>query len=130
MRDAVLGSLQPKTQGGRPLTGAGLAALVRLVVDGLNQGQLWEIPSRWASFSEHLQVSSVRAAVSHFEAEVSHAFRNATPPLPAPHMAQLVRRVRKQAAELVPRLLVGLDKAAVREAGKEVEAHLRELAFK
>lgn len=70
VRDAVLGGLKPKTQGGRPLTGAGLAALLRLVVEGLNGGQLWDIPSRWASFSDHLRVSSVRAAVSHFQAEV------------------------------------------------------------
>lgn len=53
-----------------------------------------------------------------------------TPPLPAPVMAQLVRRVKKQATELVPRLLVGLERAAVRDAGKEVEGHLRELAYK
>lgn len=45
-------------------------------------------------------------------------------------MAQLVRRVKKQATELVPRLLVGLEKQAVRQAGKDVEAHLRELAYK
>jgi hypothetical protein len=75
VRDAVLGGLKPKTQGGRPLTGAGLAALLRLVVDGLNGGQLWDIPSRWASFSDHLRVSSVRAAVSHFQAEVRGCVR-------------------------------------------------------
>lgn len=74
VRDAILASLQPKMQGGRPLTGAGLAALVRLVVDGLNRGQLYQIPSRWASFSDHLRVSSVRGAVSHFEAEVRSSF--------------------------------------------------------
>lgn len=62
--------------------------------------------------------------------QVGQGFRNATPPLPAPAMAQLVRRVKKQATELVPRLLVGLERAAVRAAGKDVEAHLRELAYK
>lgn len=60
---------------------------------------------------------------------MGQGFRNVTPPLPAPAMAQLVRRVKKQATELVPRLLVGLERAAVREAGKKVEGHLRELAY-
>lgn len=136
----VLASLQPKTHRSSeaqegdpaplPLSGAGLAALLHLVVDGLNQGQLWSIPSRWSSFSSHLRLSSVRAAVSHFESEVTLGFRNATPPLPAPEMASLVRRVRREATELVPRLLVGLERGSVREAVREVEAHVRELAYK
>lgn len=126
----ILTSLRPKTQNNRPLSGPGLASLVRLIVEGLNQGQLFDIPSRWSSFSDHLRVSSMRAAVTHFEAEVSLGFRNVTPPLPAPDMASLVRGMRKEAIDLVPRLLVGLDKAAVRESVKGVETSLRELAYR
>jgi len=120
----------PSTPPSLPLSGAGLAALVRLIVDGLNQGQLYNVPSRWSSFSSHLRLSSIRAAVTHFESEVSLGFRNTTPPLPAPEMAALVRRVRKDATDLVPRLLVGLEKGSVREAVREVEGQVRELAYK
>lgn len=139
----ILSSLRPKTHSSSstdttrtttppslPLSGAGLSALVRLVVDGLSQGQLYDVPTRWSSFASHLRLSSIRAAVLHFESEVHLGFYNSSPPLPAPEMAALVRRVRKEATDLLPRLLVGLEKGSVREAVREVEGHVRELAYK
>jgi len=144
----ILSSLRPKTHSSHstststdtpsttvppsslPLSGVGLAALVRLIVDGLSQGQLYDVPTRWSSFASHLRLSSVRAAVVHFESAVHLGYHNCSPPLPAPEMAALVRRVRKEATDLVPRLLVGLEKGSVREAVREVEGRVRELAYK
>jgi hypothetical protein len=48
-------------------------------------------------------MSSVRAAVGHFEAEVSKAFRNRSVPLAGPAMTTLVANVRTEAIDLVPR---------------------------
>ena len=74
-RDALLEKLRlgliPKEKNGRPINGAELASLLRLLVDAANGGLLARIPNRWESFIDQLKGSAQADCLKFYEAEMA-----------------------------------------------------------
>ncbi|XP_072177130.1 uncharacterized protein [Diadema setosum] len=63
--------LVPKEKNGKPIRGPEMASLLDVLVTAANEGSLSQIPSRWSSFIQNLEQSSVEDCLKFYDADMS-----------------------------------------------------------
>lgn len=117
-------TLVPKTKNGKPITGAELAGLLRVLVDAANDGSLADVPSRWSAFVDRLMNSAAEDCTQIYMTEMNSLLeKHSDTPIRDDVLVAQHAEAKKMSFTLLEQLLHGLPDALT-TAGSQLKKNV------
>lgn len=113
LKRKLLKSIVPKEKNDQFITGSDLARLMQVLVTAANDGSLADVPSRWDSFVDRLQVTASLDCAKFYQIELDNFLQDKNEPVSMRAFELFHNQIKSRADELLRQLLHGLEDALV-----------------